>query len=376
MNILLIPDKFKGSLTVKELIKALKKGINKANLNNNVKPVLASDGGEGFLQAISQFENLEFIKITSVNSIGQNIETVYAFNTSKKIAYIELAKASGLDLLSKKDYDIMKGSTFGTGLQIKDALKKGAKKIYIGLGGSATNDAGIGIAAALGYKFVDIYGKELAPCGENLIKINSIVKPTNNDFKNAQFVGVNDVKNVLFGKQGAAYVYAKQKGASDKDIAFLDDGLKHLNNKVIELKNQDFSQIEGAGAAGGTAYGLKAFLNAKFISGIDFILNQSTYLQGVKKNEIDLIITGEGCIDQQTLQGKLVCGVANWAQKQKIPVIAVCGKNILSNQSATALNLLKIIEISNSSKSFDYNMKYAAKLAENTIFEFIKQYNP
>jgi len=376
MNILLIPDKFKGSLTAKELIEALKKGINKANLNNHVESVMASDGGEGFLEAISRFEKTTFIKMASVNSIGKKIETVYAFNASKKIAYIELAKASGLDLLSKNDYNIMKGSTFGTGLQIKDALKKGAKKIYIGLGGSATNDAGIGIAAALGYKFIDINGKELAPCGESLIKIDSIVKPTNNDFKNVQFVAVNDVKNVLFGKQGAAYIYAKQKGATNKDIAILDAGLRHLNNCVIDFFGTNFSQIEGTGAAGGAAYGLKAFLNAKFISGIDFILNQSTYLQSVKKSEIDLIITGEGCIDQQTLQGKLVCGVANWAQKQKIPVIAVCGKNTLSNQSATALNLLKIIEISDNSKSLDYNMKYAAKLAENTIFEFIKQYNP
>jgi len=203
MNILLIPDKFKGSLTAKELIEALKKGINKANLNNHVESIMASDGGEGFLEAISRFEKTTFIKMASVNSIGKKIETVYAFNASKKIAYIELAKASGLDLLSKNDYNIMKGSTFGTGLQIKDALKKGAKKIYIGLGGSATNDAGIGIAAALGYKFIDINGKELAPCGESLIKIDSIVKPTNNDFKNVQFVAVNDVKNVLFGKQGA-----------------------------------------------------------------------------------------------------------------------------------------------------------------------------
>ncbi len=376
LNILIIPDKFKGSLTAKELIEALIKGITKANPNNRIESIVASDGGEGFLQAVSQFENLEFINVLSVNSIGKNINTTYAFNPTKKVAYIELAKASGLDLLSKNDYDVMKGSTFGTGLQINDAIKKGATKIFIGLGGSATNDGGIGIATALGYRFLDINGSKLNPCGKNLIKIDSIVKPANNGFENVQFVAVNDVRNPLFGLYGAAQTYAPQKGASPEDVKLLDSGLKHLSLKVKSQLKRDAVSIAGSGAAGGTAYGLKVFFDAKFISGIDFILNQNTYLHRVKQNKIDLIITGEGQLDQQTLHGKLVCGVANWAKKHQIPVIAICGKNILSNQSAVTLNLLKIIEISDSSKSLDHNLKHAAKLAEKAIFEFIKQYKP
>jgi len=375
MNILLIPDKFKGCLTAKEIIKSLTKGIHKANSNCFIEFIIASDGGDGFLQAISQFEDVEFIEILSVNSIGQKIKTEYAFNTSKKTAYIELAKASGLDLLSKNDYNVMNGSTFGTGLQIKAAVKRGATKIYVGLGGSATNDAGIGIASALGYKFLDNKNCKLKPIGENLSAIAKITPPTNL-YRNIEFFAVNDVQNVLYGKRGAANVYAKQKGATNDEIVLLDNGLKHLNTKVIALINKDFSQIKGTGAAGGAAYGLKVFFNAEFITGIDFILNQNTYLHCVKQNLIDLIITGEGKLDQQTLHGKLVCGVTNWAKKNQIPVVAICGKNTLLNQSAKTLNLLKIIEINDSFKSLDYNMKHAAKLVEKAIFEFIKQYKP
>ncbi len=377
MNILLIPDKFKGSLTAKELIEALIKGINKVNPNNHIESVMASDGGEGFLQAVSQFENLDFIEMLSVNSIGQNINTCYAFDPIKKVAYIELAKSSGLDLLPKNDYNVMKGSTFGTGLQINNAIKKGAIKIFIGLGGSATNDGGIGMAAALGYRFLDTNGNELNPCGKNLIKIDSIIKPIINDFENVQFVAVNDVRNPLFGLYGAAQTYAPQKGASSNEVKLLDSGLEHLSLKVKYQLRIDIAHMPGSGAAGGAAYGLRVFFDAEFISGIDFILNRNTYLRRVKQNAVDLIITGEGKIDQQTLHGKLVYGVANWAKKHQIPVIAICGKNTLSNQSSAAvLNLLKIIEISDSSKSLDYNLKHAAKLAEKAIFEFIKQYNP
>jgi len=228
----------------------------------------------------------------------------------------------------------------------------------------------------LGYKFLDAKNCELFPTGEKLSLISKIIPPKDKLYKDVVFYAVNDVTNILFGKRGAAYVYAKQKGAIKKEILFLDSGLKHLNNVVKRFYGKDFSQIEGTGAAGGTAYGLKVFFDAKFISGADFILNQNTYLQSVKKNKIDLIITGEGKLDQQTLQGKLVCGVANWAKKYKIPVVAICGKNTLSNQSAEKLNLLKIIEISDKTKSIDYNMKHAEKLVKKAIFEFIKQHNP
>ncbi len=376
MTILLIPDKFKGSLNAKELIEALTKGINKANSNHNIISVIASDGGDGFLHAVSKFENLEFIEMLTVNSIGQSINSKYAYNSPKKTAYIELAKASGLDLLPKENYNVLKGSTFGTGLQIKEAVKRGATKIFIGLGGSATNDGGIGIASALGYKFLDDKNGELNPTAENLPLISKIMPPKNNLYKQIAFYAVNDVTNRLFGKEGAAYVYAKQKGASDNEIVVLDAGLKQLNSKVITFFGKDFSKIEGTGAAGGAAYGLKVFFEAEFISGIDFILNQQTVLQSFNQNNIDLIITGEGQLDQQTLHGKLVCGVAIWSEKRHIPVVAICGKNTLSNKSAKTLNLLKIIETSDSSKLLEHNMKYAATLVEKAIFEFIKQYKP
>jgi len=376
MNILLIPDKFKESLRAYEVIKAIKKGLSRSKIPIDYTEIIASDGGDGFIEAIAENKNVNLVSVISFNPLGKLIPSIYAIDLEEKAAYIELAKASGLSLLSPKDRHVLKTSTFGTGMQIKAAVARGVIKIYVGMGGSATNDGGIGIAVALGYKFLDINGKELAPCGENLIKIDSIIKPVINDFKKVQFVAVNDVKNVLFGLNGAAQTYAPQKGASLSDVKLLDRGLKHLSTKVKAYLNIDVAHISGTGAAGGAAYGLKAFFNAEFISGIDFILNKHTSLQYFKPEDIDLIITGEGKLDSQTLHGKLVYGVSDWAKKHQIPVIAVCGENTLSNQSARALNLSQIIEISDSSKSLDYNMKNAAKLLEKAMFEFFKHYNP
>jgi glycerate 2-kinase len=376
MNILLIPDKFKESLRAYEVIKAIKKGLSRSKIPIDYTEIIASDGGDGFIEAIAENKNVNLVNMMAFSPLGKLIPSIYAIDLKEKTAYIELAKASGLSLLLPKDRNVLKTSTFGTGMQIKAAVAKGATKIYIGLGGSATNDAGTGIAVALGYKFLDTNDKELDPCGENLIKIDSIIKPVINDFNEVQFVAVNDVKNVLFGLNGAAQTYAPQKGASPSDVKLLDRGLKHLSEKVKAYLNLDLADISGAGAAGGAAYGLKAFFNAGFISGIDFILNRHTSLQYFKPEDIDFIITGEGKLDSQTLHGKLVYGVADWAKKHQIPVIAVCGINTLSNQSARALNLLQIIEISDSSKSLDYNMKNAAKLLEKALFEFFKHYKP
>ena len=310
MKVLLIPDKFKGSLSAEEVMSAISRGISKVLPKTKIYTITASDGGDGFLEAVSNYEEVEEVVVHTFDPLGRAIKASYVFQKEKERAYIELAKASGIELLALPERNPLLCSTYGTGIQIMHALQRGAKQIYIGLGGSATNDAGIGIAKALGFLFFDITGEELEPTGENLARIDRIQPPEiSNMLKDIKIYAVNDVNNPLFGAKGAAYTYAAQKGASKKDIVQLDLGLEHLHKVVKHQFKVSHAEHPGAGAAGGTAYGLKTFAGADFISGIDFILSLAEVEDLIANETIDYIITGEGKIDDQTLQGKLINGV-------------------------------------------------------------------
>ncbi len=370
MNILLIPDKFKGSLSAKEVIEALMKGINKNSKKHKVKYILASDGGDGFLDSIKQtVPNLKVIKTKVVDAAGNSIETYYYIDTQSKIAYIELAKTSGLSLLDSKDRDCKFTSTYGTGLQIKDAIEKGVNKIFIGLGGSATNDGGTGLARAIGVKFLNKNDKNIETNGSNLGEINNII-PSNFNFKNIEIIAVNDVVNPLLGKTGATYTYALQKGANIEDLPVLENGMKNLFD-ITSKNNSLFSDTSGFGAAGGTCFGLFTFTNAKIISGIDFILKLNDFDKILKENKIDLIITGEGKIDDQTFYGKFIKGIGDSAKKYKIPVIAVCGTNNLKKYSLSDLGLTKIYAIKTDKISTRESIKNADKLIEDLVCKIL-----
>lgn len=373
MNILLIPDKFKGSLSAKQVIVAIKMGVSDFDPSFNVKHVIASDGGDGFIDAIQENINIELIKVASVDPLGRKLLTTYGLDVENSTAYIELANASGLTLLTDKERNVLKTSTYGTGLQIKHALNKGVKNIFIGLGGSATNDGGIGVAAALGYRFLDANNIELKPIGENLRFISSIISPSEKLFDQVKFYAVNDVKNPLFGKNGAAYIYGTQKGGNKQAIELLDKGLRNLHHVVMDCLGKNLVLVPGTGAAGGTAFGLRVFFKADFIEGATFILNKNREIEYLKNGEIDLLITGEGMIDDQTLHGKLVKGVANIGKKYKVPVIAICGKKQLREINNKSLNLDGIIEISDKSKSLDYNMRNADHLIQKAILNYFKK---
>jgi len=204
MKVLLIPDKFKGSLSAHEVIASITRGVRKVHPQASINSIVASDGGDGFLDSILENVNCEVVKCDSVDPLGRAIETEYLYNNIDNSAFIELAKASGVALLKASEQDVMQSSTLGTGLLIKDAILKGAVSIYIGLGGSATNDAGLGIAQALGYYFLDDLANQITPVGSNLSKIKSIHKKRNAiSLKGISFFAVNDVDNPLFGKDGA-----------------------------------------------------------------------------------------------------------------------------------------------------------------------------
>ena len=372
MNVLLIPDKFKGSLSAEGVIEALSKGILKVIPTAKIHAVIASDGGDGFLQAVSEYTKAKEVLTQTVDPLGRELKTSYLFEEDSKRAFIEMAKTSGMVLLSSLERNPLQTSTFGTGLQILDAINKGAEAIYVGLGGSATNDGGIGIAKALGYFFFDITGEELTPVGASLGKIDRIQPPEISKLlKDVTIYAVNDVSNPLCGEGGAAQVYGAQKGATKEDIIVLDTGLEHLNSVVSHQFNVSHADVPGAGAAGGTAYGLKTFAGAEFISGIEFILNLAGIDTLLKNEKIDCIITGEGRIDDQTLSGKLINGVMNLGKKHQIPVIAICGALTTEKELLYEQGLQAVIEVRDPEKSLEYNMANAPVLIEKGIAQYL-----
>lgn len=373
MNFLLVPDKFKGSLSAKQVIDAISRSVYVTHPGANIYSVVASDGGEGFLESVRFYMDLESIEINTTDPLGRKIKTEYLLNRQTGEAYIELAKASGLELLKKEERNPLLTSTKGTGIQIKDAVLRGAKKIYIGLGGSATTDAGLGIAAAFDFLLLDELGNSLEPIGKNLSKISTI-EPSNflKEHKNLQIFAVNDVENPLFGPTGAAYVYSAQKGANKEEIIFLDKGLQNLQTIVKRDMGLDYAHLPGCGAAGGAAYGLKTFLNAKFISGTDFLFQLAAIEQLLESNPIDFIITGEGKIDEQTFSGKLIHGILEFGKAHSIPVIAICGTLELDKELCLAKGLHAVLEVRDPSKSLAFNMENAASLIEKSIVQYMK----
>ena len=366
MNILVIPDKFKDSLSTHEVVNAISKGVLKQSKLHKIFSIIASDGGDGFLEAISNiYPKFSKIQSKTVNPLGKIINSYYLLDSYNQTAYIELAQASGLELLKNTERDCSKTSTFGTGLQINQAIENGAKKIYIGLGGSATNDAGLGILQAIGFKFLDQNKTELNIIGNNIGEIQKIIIPSIN-YKNITFFAVNDVNNLLLGKNGATYTYALQKGAKKSDLPKLEKGM----NSFFELSQKlipNLKDIPGFGAAGGTCFGLSTFLNAKIISGIDFIFGFNEIDKLLFNNNIDIIITGEGKIDDQTYYGKFIKGVTDKAKKFEIPVIAICGVNKLNNRTIDELGLYQIHQIKSKNISTKSSMENASELIENKI---------
>lgn len=367
MNILLAPDAFKDSLTASEVTQAMKKGVLALHPKANCFELNASDGGEGFLNAVASYvSGVKRIDTPTFDPLGRSIQASYLYSTKTNTAYIELAQASGLELLSETERNPMHTTTYGTGIQIKHAIAHGATKVYLGLGGSATNDAATGLTHALGFCFFDRKGDEIYPNGALLTQIDSIQRPVPWD-GSIRFFTVNDVLNPLYGPTGAAFVYGRQKGASSEAILALDKGLMHLDGRMQKLFQKDEASTPGSGAAGGTAYGLKCFLDATYLSGTSFILELANFAELVVQEKIDLIITGEGKIDEQTGYGKFVYGLIQEANKHQIPVVAVCGKLSATPDEIRQLGLVAVAELFDPTKPPSYSYENATELiAEKT----------
>ena len=323
MKIVIASDSFKGSLTSVEVAQAATRGIKAVYPDCDVVAVNVADGGEGTVEAVVDALGGQIVHTTVSDPLGRPIQARYGIAGKKAI--IEMAAASGLPLLSSEERNPWITSTYGTGEMIMDAIQRGCSQFFIGIGGSATNDAGTGMLQALGFKFYDFNGKEIIDCRggrlQDIADLDDTFVPK--AVREAQFIVACDVDTPFCGPEGAAPVFAPQKGANAEMVAKLDAGMTSFAHVIENKYGINIVPVAGAGAAGGMGGGFRAFLNASLQRGIDMVLDAIDFDYTIQS--ADLIITGEGKIDFQTAKGKTAAGVLARAKKQNIPVIAIGG---------------------------------------------------
>ncbi len=373
MNILIAPDSFKESLSATEVCQFIESGIKKTLFNTNITSIPLSDGGEGFVQSIIDATNGCLIKVKAHDPLMRSIDAEYGILGDKETAIIEMSKVSGLELLSSKEKNPWITTTYGTGELIRDALNKDCKKLIIGIGGSATNDGGAGMIEALGGKLLTPNGKQINKGGGGLQQLATIdLSDLDNRLSECQVIIACDVTNPLLGKNGASFVFARQKGANSEMIKLLEENLSHYANIIQQEIGKDISDVPGTGAAGGLGAGLMAFLNAELKPGFDIIrdiLNLDNYIK-----QADLIFTAEGKVDFQTQFGKTPFGVAQVAKKFDKPVICLAGSigegaEVLYNKGISS-----IFSIINKPMLLDEAIANASLLLEETAERVMRLY--
>jgi glycerate kinase len=323
MKILIAIDSYKGTLESKQAGNIVKKAFLRVFGGAEIEVLSVADGGEGTVAAIMENNKGTIRHLKVMGPLGEAVRA--AWGISGKIAVIEMAQASGLTLMRGRNPDPMCATTYGTGQLIKKALDEGAGKLIIGIGGSATNDGGAGMAQALGVRFLNADGNELQPGGAALLTLKEIdLNGLDRRVHECEIIVACDVKNPLYGPDGASFVYGPQKGADPEQAAQLDNALRQLAKVLKEKTGMNYAEIPGAGAAGGLGFGLMAFCGGKLKSGIEIVLEASKLRDKIKNT--DLVITGEGCMDRQALNGKAPMGIAAAACEHNIPVIAIAGQ--------------------------------------------------
>lgn len=324
MKIVIAPDSFKGSLTALEVAEAIEAGLRRVFPDAAIEKIPMADGGEGTVQSLVDATGGQILTARVLDPFGNSIDAQYGVLGDGLTAVIEMAAASGLTLVPPDKRDPRVTTTFGTGELIQAALARGCRKLIIGIGGSATNDGGAGMAQALGAKLLTANEEQIKPGGGYLAELNSIdLFELDPRIAETETVVACDVNNPLTGEQGASHVYGPQKGATPEMIEMLDANLAHFDKILQRDLNKSVGSVPGAGAAGGLGAGLMAFLNASLKSGIEIVTETaqlSKRLVGA-----DLVITGEGQINFQTVFGKTPVGVAQVAKTYNIPVIAIAG---------------------------------------------------
>lgn len=316
---LIAPDSFKGTLTSAEVCDIIGDAILSVLPKAKLTKLPVADGGEGLSYSFFNTVGGEWVETVVPGVFGLPMLAGYAM-LSNGSAAIDMSACAGLPLVGENK-DPSETTTRGVGALMQDAMKRGATNIILGLGGSATNDCGMGMAAALGYRFMDDYSRELDPVGSSMTSVARILSPKTP--VNMDVIAACDVDNPLFGEQGAAYIFAPQKGASEAMVKELDDGLRHMASLIQRDLGVDVIDLPGAGAAGGMGAGVVAFLGGSLRSGIDLVLDTADF--DVLLYDTDYVITGEGRMDAQSVRGKVPAGVARRAAKKGKPVIAING---------------------------------------------------
>nr|WP_321227252.1 glycerate kinase [uncultured Psychroserpens sp.] len=372
MKIVLAPDKFKNSLTGMEFCDVVEAGIKTIRTDVEIVKLPLADGGDGTIDVVNYYLKGKVISVEVNNPFFKPVLASYLYSKISKTAFIEMAEASGVKLLKKEEFDCINATTYGTGEMIADAIIKGVKTIILGIGGSATNDCGIGMANALGYKFLDADDKEVKPIGKNLSKIVTIDdSKVNPKLKDVNFNIACDVSNPLYGKVGAAYIYAQQKGATDEDVKYLDKGLKDFSKVLYKTFQVNPQSINGAGAAGGMGIASKLFLNGQLQPGIELIKKLANFDSKIENS--DWVITGEGSLDQQTFSGKTIKGVVASAKEKQIKVAALCGKSDLSETATKNFGIDYVDTVMNYSKSMEDAMQNSIHYVKEMAKKFANE---
>ena len=318
------PDSFKESMTAKEVCDAMEKGIKEADSAAEVIKVPMADGGEGTVDSLVDATNGQRVIVEVTGPLGNKISAYYGILGNGTTAVIEMAKASGLEIVEKKKRNPMITTTFGTGELIRHALDHNVKEIIIGLGGSSTNDGGSGMAQALGAKLLDQNNNQISFGGGNLDKLDKIdISDLDSRLQDVKIILASDVTNPLIGKDGASRVFGPQKGATPEMVEKLENNLQHYAKIIKRDLNKDVASVSGAGAAGGLGAGLMAFTTCKMRQGVDIAIEVTKLEEKVKS--ADYVFTGEGGTDFQTIFGKTPYGVAKLGKKYHKPVISLAG---------------------------------------------------
>jgi len=369
MQILVVPDSFKESLSAREVAQAISNGIQSVNSEVVVKQLPFSDGGEGALDLLQNLFDGALVITSTIDAMGRSIKAPYFRFANRKAAWIELSQASGLAQIEPKQRNPMMASTYGTGLQIRHALDAGAEEIYLGIGGSATNDGGTGILSALGGLFSDAEGEMLLPGGGFLTELDHIDVEAIPQF---QLKVACDVTNPLLGVQGATAVYGPQKGVTPEMQPQLEAGLANFSKHIELLTQKSVAEVPGAGAAGGCAAGLHGLLGAELISGFELLAELSNLESEIK--EADLVITAEGRVDGQSIEGKLPVGVAKLTQKHNKPLIVLTGSMGEHLDPLYSLGINSIFSIQKGPCALEESINNASALLTSTAERVFRLY--
>lgn len=373
LKVLVAPDSFKGSISALEAAEAVERGILRAAVQAEVLKVPMADGGEGTVEAMVAATGGEIRKTEATGPMGDRISAFYGILGGGETGVVEMAAASGLPLVPAEKRNPLAATSFGTGELIKKAVEDGCKRLVVGIGGSATNDGGMGMLQALGVRFLDGGGADLGFGGGELERIHTIdIAHLHPGIKNVEILTAVDVKNPLCGPEGASHVFGPQKGAGPEMVERLDRGLENYARRIKEFLGKDIKDVPGVGAAGGMGAGLLAFLGAALRPGIDIVTEVAGLEDKIRR--CDLVITGEGNTDYQTAYGKVPAGISAMAAKYGKPVVCLSGGLGKGTEALYEKGITALFSIADRPMSLEEAMKNAGSLLESAAENLIRLY--